>query len=365
MAVGTSVAEGDPRRVVAAPLPVPLASPTAAIPAHAIPAPRPVRMSSARAESPASPSFLRQAFARLRADRLSMASAGVLLLLVALAASADLLAQFAFKVGPTEQNLLRAYARPELQSPALWLGADELGRSQIVRLVYAGRVSLAVGFGAALVNLTLGVLLGLLAGYFRGAVDDVVQWLVTTIRSVPSLFLLLTVSVLFTPGTWTLVALLGLLSWQSTALFVRGQVLALREREFVLAARTLGASHARIIGRHLLPNVLPFAATLAAIDVGAAILAESALSFLGLGVIPPTPSWGNMLTNAAASLSRGPWLVWGPGGAIFATVMTLYLLGDGMRDALDPRLQRVESANGAVGAAADRRRSVRKPRSAD
>ena len=305
--------------------------------------------------------FGRQVLGRLRRDRLSLFAAGVLLLLVALAATADLLAAYLFRVGPTEQDLVRAYARPDLRAPALWLGADELGRSQVVRLVYAGRVSLAVGFGAALVNLTLGLTLGLLAGYFRGPLDDAIQWLITTVRSLPSLFLLLTVSVLFTPGTWTLVLLLGLFSWQGTALFVRGQVLALREREFVLAARATGATHARALVRHLLPNVLPFAATLAAMDVGAAILTESALSFLGLGVVPPTPSWGNMLTNAASSLARGPWLVWGPGGLIFLTVLALYVLGDGLRDALDPRLQRVDAASGAVGAAAERRRRPRTP----
>ena len=303
--------------------------------------------------------FARQVFGRLWRDRLSLVAAGVLVLLVVLAAAADLLATQVFRVGPTEQDLLRAYAPPELRTPALWLGADELGRSQVVRLAYAARVSLAVGFGAALVNLTLGLTLGLLAGYFRGPLDDAVQWLITTIRSMPSLFLLLTVSVLFAPGTWALVLLLGLLSWQGTALFVRGQVLALREREFVTAARATGATHARILARHLLPNVLPFAATLATMDVGAALLTESALSFLGLGVVPPTPSWGNMLTNAAASLARGPWLVWGPGALIFLTVLALYLFGDGLRDALDPRLQRVEAAGGAVGSAADRRRRPR------
>ena len=318
------------------------------------------RAEPSRAEAPAA-GFARQVLGRLRRDRLSLLAACLLLLLVTLAAAADLLAAYLFNVGPTEQDLLRAYARPDLSTPALWLGADELGRSQISRLVYAGRVSLAVGFGAALVNLALGLTLGLLAGYFRGPVDDAVQWLVMTVRSMPSLFLLLTVSVLFTPGTWTLVLLLGLLSWQGTALFVRGQVLALREREFVLAARATGASHARILARHLLPNVLPFAATLAAMDVGAAILTESALSFLGLGVVPPTPSWGNMLTNAASSLARGPWLVWGPGALIFLTVLALYLVGDGLRDALDPRLQRVAAADGAVGAVAERRRRPRTP----
>jgi peptide/nickel transport system permease protein len=262
-----------------------------------------------------------------------------MLLFLALAGlAADVLAGSLFGVSPTAQNLRAAYAPPALTVPSLWLGADELGRSQIVRLLYAARISLMVGVGAATVNLTLGVLIGLAAGYYRGRVDDLLQWLAGTIRSVPSLFLLLTIAVLFQPGPWVLVTVLGLVSWPSTALFVRGQTLSLREREYVGAARTLGASDWRIMRRHLLPNLLPLVVTLAAIDVGSMILAESSLSFLGLGIMPPTPSWGNMLTNAVSSLGRAPWLVWGPGALIFATVLALYLLGDGLRDALDPRL---------------------------
>jgi peptide/nickel transport system permease protein len=169
-------------------------------------------------------------------------------------------------------------------------------------------------------------------------VDDTLQWLASTFRSVPSLFLLLLVAVLFEPGPWVLVCVLGLVSWQSTALFVRGQTLSLREREFVQAARVTGASDWRLMSRHLLPNLLPLVVTLAAIDVGAMILTESSLSFLGLGIMPPTASWGNMLTNAVGALGRAPWLVWGPGVLIFVTVLSLYLLGDAVRDAIDPRL---------------------------
>lgn len=280
------------------------------------------------------PSVWRQ----LAGSPLAVMSAGVLLFLAGAGLAADLLTGALFGVGPTAQNLRAAYASPNLTVPSLWLGADELGRSQMVRLLYAARISLAVGVGAAVVNLTLGVVIGLAAGYYRGRVDDLLQWLAGTIRSVPSLFLLLTIAVLFQPGPWVLVTVLGLVSWPSTALFVRGQTLSLREREYVGAARTLGASDWRIMRRHLLPNLLPLVVTLAAIDVGSMILAESSLSFLGLGIMPPTPSWGNMLTNAVSSLGRAPWLVWGPGALIFATVLALYLLGDALRDALDPRL---------------------------
>jgi peptide/nickel transport system permease protein len=172
----------------------------------------------------------------------------------------------------------------------------------------------------------------------RGWFDDFIQFAVSTLNSIPTLFLLLIVAVLFRPGPPTLVVILGLLSWQGITLFVRGQTLSLREREFVTAGRVIGASSARVMLRHILPNVLPLVFILSAIDVGGLILTESALSYLGLGISPPTPSWGNMLSNAASDLSKGPWLVYGPGTAIFVTVLCLYLLGDGLRDALDPRL---------------------------
>jgi peptide/nickel transport system permease protein len=280
------------------------------------------------------------AFSRLRRDHVTVAASAVLVLFVVLALAADFLAENIFQYGFTRQDLLNTYARPDLASPAFWLGGDELGRSQVVRLLYGARVSLAVGFSAAVINLTLGVTLGLMSGFLKGWLDDLVQFVITTLHSIPTLFLLLIISVLFTPGPTQLVLIVGLLFWQSITLFVRGQTLSLREREFVQAGRAIGASDWRIMFQHLLPNVLPLVFVLAAIDVGGIILYESALSFLGLGILPPTPSWGNMLTNAASNLSRGPWLVYGPGAAIFLTVLCLYLLGDGLRDALDPRLKR-------------------------
>ena len=279
------------------------------------------------------------AIRRIRRDYITVAAAAVLAVFVLLAIGADVLADKLFQYGFTRQDLLNNYARPDLAKPAFWLGSDELGRSQVVRLLYGGRVSLAVGFSAALINLTIGLTLGLLSGYIKGWFDDLVQFVITTVHSVPALFLLLIISVLFSPGPIQLVLVVGVLFWQTITLFVRGQTLALREREFVQAARAIGGSNLRIMFNHLLPNVLPLVFVLAAIDVGGVILYESALSFLGLGIQPPTPSWGNMLTNAAANLSRGPWLVWGPGAAIFVTVLCLYLVGDGLRDALDPRLK--------------------------
>jgi peptide/nickel transport system permease protein len=280
------------------------------------------------------------AFAKLRRDQVTLVSAGILACMIVLALGADLLATYLFRYGFTRQDLLNGYTRPGFSEPAFWLGSDDLGRSEIVRLLYGGRISLSVGVGAALINLTIGVSLGLTAGFLRGWFDDFVQFVVSTVNSIPAVPLLLIVAVLFSPGPATLVIILGLLTWPNISLFVRGQTLSLRERDFVSAGLVAGASNIRIMLRHILPNVLPLVFVLTAIDVGTLILLESALSFLGFGISPPTPSWGNMLTRATQDLSRGPWLVYAPGAAIFLTVLCLYLVGDGLRDALDPRLNR-------------------------
>ena len=279
------------------------------------------------------------AWYRIKRDRLTMISFGILLFLITISLGADLLAENVFKMKPESQSLLDSYAKPTTEPLAYLLGADELGRSQAVRLLYGGRVSLAVGFFAAAIQLTIGVALGLIAGYNRGLVDDAITFAITVLNSIPTLFLLLIITALFSPSPTVLILVLGLLFWTGITLFVRGQTFALREREFVTAARTIGASPLRIMVRHILPNVLPLIFILAAIDIGQIILAESALSYLGLGILPPDASWGNMLSNASQYFVRGWWLVVSPGVAIFLTVLCLYLIGDGLRDALDPRLK--------------------------
>ena len=275
----------------------------------------------------------------LRRDRLTMAAGAVVMLIILLSVGAPLLAEYVFKTTFERQDLLHTYGRPTLDPLAYLLGSDEVGRSQVVRLFYGGQVSLFVGFVAAFIQLTIGVLLGLMAGYFRGRVDDLITWFITTLNSIPTIFLLIIISALFSPGAITLTIIIGAIFWTGITNFVRGQTFALREREFVTAARTVGATPWRIMLRHILPNVLPLIFVLTAIDVGTIILAESALSYLGLGIVPPTPSWGNMLTNAASYFNRAPWLVVSPGTMIFLTVLCLYLIGDGLRDALDPRLK--------------------------
>ncbi|TME96125.1 MAG: ABC transporter permease [Chloroflexi bacterium] len=303
---------------------------------------------------PAAPVELRRASAglwsdalyRLRRDPTTIAALGTLLLLVVLSASADLLADNVFQWSFSKQDILSSYEKPSLSEPAMVLGSDELGRSQVVRLLYGGRVSLSVGAFAALVSMTIGVLLGISAGYFRGWWDDVVVWLVQTLANIPTLYLLLLIGAYFRLNPVTLTLLLGLLGWLGINNLSRGQTFALREREYVVAARTIGATPWRVMTRHIFPNVLPLLIVVAMIDVGAVILTESALSYLGFGIQPPVPSWGNMLTNATQYSSRAAWLIYAPGAMIFITVLCLYLVGDGLRDALDPRLR------GSIGGAA-------------
>jgi peptide/nickel transport system permease protein len=276
---------------------------------------------------------------KIRHDKLTIAAFILLMVMGALAASADFMATNIFQYSFEKQDLLHTYERPAFEPPAYLLGTDDLGRSAVVRLLYGGRVSLAVGFIAALVNLTIGIFVGLAAGYFRGVVDDLVTWFVTTLQSIPTLFLLLIIAAIWEPGPVQLTVVIGSLFWVGICLYVRGQTFALREREYVVAAKTIGARDRRIMFNHILPNILPLIFVLAAIDVGGIILVESALSFLGLGILPPTPTWGNMLTGATGNLVRGPWLIYPPGLMIFLTVLCLYLIGDGLRDALDPRVR--------------------------
>lgn len=276
---------------------------------------------------------------RLRHDPTTLVAGTVLALLIAVALGADILAANFFHWSFSQQDIMSGYSKPDPSTPAMWLGSDQLGRSQVVRLLYGGRVSLFIGVFAAIVSMVVGVGLGVSAGYYRGWWDDVIVWLVSTLNSIPTIFLLLIVGFLFRLDPVSLAILIGLLGWTGITNFSRGQTFALREREFVMAARTIGATPLRIMFRHIFPNIIPLMVVLAAIDVGGVILAESALSYLGFGIQPPVPSWGNMLTAASQYFTKGPWLVYPPGIMIGITVLCLYLLGDGLRDALDPRLR--------------------------
>jgi peptide/nickel transport system permease protein len=240
-----------------------------------------------------------------------------------------------------DPNRTDLFATFEGASAEHWLGTDALGRDQLSRLLYGGRVSMAIAFTGSAIALTLGLSIGMLAAFFGGKVDDFVMWFINTATSIPTIFLLLIVVALFEPSAFWLTLILGFLTWFNIARLVRGEVLSVREREYVEAAKALGSSEITIMVRHILPNIIPIMLVVAAIDIGGLILTESALSFLGLGVQPPTATWGNMLTKAQQFIIRpdGRHLVVAPGVMITITVLSLYIIGDGLRDALDPRLR--------------------------
>jgi len=217
------------------------------------------------------------------------------------------------------------------------LGTDALGRDTFTRIFYAGRISLGVGLAVALSAGVLGTLVGAIAGYYGGFVDNALMRVTDLFLAIPYLVLLLIVTSIFQAGLVGVMLILTLFFWMPTARIVRGVFLSLREKEFTEAARASGASNTRIILLHLLPNALGPIVVNVTLLIGTAILTESALSFLGFGVLPPTPTWGNMLTNARLSMLNSPWLVWFPGLAIVVTVVSVNLLGDGLRDAFDPR----------------------------
>ena len=225
----------------------------------------------------------------------------------------------------------------QLRSVRHLLGTDDLGRDVFSRMLYGGRVSLRVGLLAMAISVTLGTLVGLTAGYFGGAVDAVLMRLVDIVLCFPTIFLILMVIAFLEPSLWNVMAVIGFTSWPGLARLVRGETLSLRERDFILAARGLGLSSPRILFVHLLPNLVAPILVSATLGVGTAILTESALSFLGLGVQPPMASWGNILTGGKDYLHVAWWLSVFPGVAILVTVLALNLLGEGLRDVFDPR----------------------------
>jgi len=226
---------------------------------------------------------------------------------------------------------------PGAMSAQHWLGTDELGRDALTRLIYGGRVSLAVGLAGAIISTIVGTLVGALSGFYRGWTDTLLMRFTDVMLSIPTLPLVLLLSGMFRPSPVLLVAIVGALIWMGTARLVRSQFLALREREFVEAARALGAGGARLMFRHILPNAIGPITVAATLAVGSAIMLESALSFLGFGIQPPVPTWGNLLNSASSWLSVAPWLAIPPGLCILFTVLAVNFVGDGLRDAMEPK----------------------------
>lgn len=273
---------------------------------------------------------------RLRRDHLSMAALVLLVAIILLATVGPWVAQAALGVDPYRQTLS---LRQQAPSPAHPFGTDDLGRDVLARTLAAGRVSLTIGVTIALVSLMIGIPVGLASGYYGGRFDDVSNAVIQTLANIPSMFLLVLLSALLNPEIILLGVIIGLLGWMGTARMIRGMTFSVREQEYVLAARALGAGDGRILFRHLLPNVFSLVTVIAGFDVASGILAESGLSFVGLGVRPPTASWGSMLASSLENVSRAPWLVLFPGLAICLTTLAIFLLADGLRDALDPRLK--------------------------
>lgn len=249
-------------------------------------------------------------------------------------------AVFAPLIAPFDPNELHLDAILKAPCAEFPLGTDRLGRDVLSRLLYGGRVSLWVGFVAVGISISIGALLGLVSGYFGGLVDEIVMRFVDIMLCFPSFFLILAVVAFLEPSLFNIMVVIGLTSWMGVARLVRAETLTLREREFVSAARLAGTSTWRIMTRHILPNAMAPVTISAILGIGGAILIESGLSFLGLGVQPPQASWGNMLMDGKAVIEEASWLSLFPGLAILITVLGYNLLGESLRDFLDPRLKK-------------------------
>jgi peptide/nickel transport system permease protein len=270
-----------------------------------------------------------QAFAK---NRLAVAGGVVVLSLVLLALLAPVLAPS----NPNRPNLRNMLGEPSRGHP---LGTDQLGRDVLSRMLYGARVSLAVGFVSVGIATAIGIVLGSLAGYKGGFVDATIMRLVDLTLVFPRFFLLLAVLAFLRPSIWTIMAVIGLTGWMGVTRLVRAEFLALKEREFVLWSQAVGATGFRVVWRHILPNAMAPVLVAMTLGIPAAILTESGLSFLGLGVQPPFATWGNILNEGKDAIEIAWWLSFYPGLAILITVLSYNLLGEGIRDALDPRLR--------------------------
>ncbi len=272
----------------------------------------------------------RQSIHTLRRNWLAVGG-GMLVLAVFIVA---IFAPFISPYDPSAIDIKNILVGPSSSHP---FGTDDLGRDVLSRMIWGSRVSLAVGFVAIGIATIIGVLLGAAAGYYGGYVDSAIMRLVDIMLSIPTIFLILAVIAILEPSIFNIMIVIGLTSWMEPARLVRAEFISLKEREFVTAARALGADDRRIIFRHILPNGLSPILVSATMGIGGAVLVESALSFLGLGVQPPTPSWGSLLSAGKDNIEIAWWLSAFPGLAILLTVLGYNLLGEGIRDALDPR----------------------------
>ena len=266
---------------------------------------------------------------QLKRHKLALVSIAVVAVLATACFAAPLVAPYDFDaidLGNIRQS-------PSLAHP---MGTDDLGRDLLTRVLYGGRVSILIGVLAAIFGTAIGTLVGAVGGYYGGRIDNLLMRVTDVAYSIPVLPLLIVLSSYTQAAGWTMAMIIGLLSWMATARVVRGEVLSIRQMLYIDAARGLGASNPRILWRHVLPNALGPIVVSATLAVGYAIILESSLSFLGLGVQPPTPTWGNLLMDAQSTMASKPWLTIFPGVAILLVVLSVNFIGDGLQDALDP-----------------------------
>lgn len=266
-------------------------------------------------------------------NKLALAGCGIILFLIVV----SLVAPFIAPYDAGAIDLKNVLAPP---SPAHWFGTDQLGRDVFSRMIWGARISLLVGFVATGLAIVIGTALGAVSGYYGGWVDAVIMRFVDIMLCFPTFFLILAVIAFLGPSIWNIMIVIGLTGWMGVTRLVRADFISLRERDFVRAARAIGAGDARIIFLHVLPNAMASILVTATLGIAGAILTESALSFLGIGVQPPTPSWGNILTAGKDNIDIAWWLSLYPGLAILITVVGYNLLGEGIRDASDPRLKK-------------------------
>jgi peptide/nickel transport system permease protein len=269
---------------------------------------------------------------KFRRHKAAVVSGIVMIILMILCFGAPFFAPYAFD----------AIDLRNTRQPPSWqhlMGTDDLGRDAFTRLLYGGRISLMVGIFAALVATSIGALVGAVAGFYGKRTDNVLMRFTEIIIAIPSLPLLIILSSYTQASVVIIILIIGLLSWMATARIVRGSVHSVKRQDFVMAARMMGCRNATIIGRHIIPNVMGPIIVGATLGVGAAIIIESSLSFLGLGISPPTPTWGNMLQDSQSTMSTKPWLTIFPGLAILITVLCINFLGEGLHDALDPTVR--------------------------
>lgn len=273
-----------------------------------------------------------QFWRRFRKNRTAIAGGLIVLSVFVIALLAPMLSPY----DPAHIDVEKILVGPTQAHP---LGTDELGRDILSRMIWGSRISLLVGFVAVGISILIGILIGAVAGYYGGWIDDILMQFVDIMLSIPTFFLILAVIALVEPSIWNIMIVIGVTSWMGVARLVRGQFLALNEMDYVTAARALGAKDSRMIFFHILPNAMSPVYVSAVLGVAGAILVESSLSFLGLGVQPPVPSWGSIITGGKDTMEIAWWISLFPGLAILTTVLGYNLLGEGLQDALNPRLK--------------------------